>query len=726
MNGHPNGNGQPVLNGVAADRQESTPAVESQESQQPGLKVETPATTTTTAASPAPAEQKPAETTTTPTTSGVESGTAALQLGSDSVDVKEDTKMESPVLPQEPAQEPSGVTNPEQTQEKGQTTKAEAPSTPPQTQPSQTPQDTEMTPAPALRESVSEKPEQQPAAETETAVKESPQAQEQKETVVATPEPTAAAAAAATSEAKPQTPTQPLNRPDQEMAEAPPASPMKVARGRDEDASEEPAAKRAKTDDVSTESQFKVPDLSTASAASNGLPSTSKPISKLQTKFLTRCLVGLKRTHDSRFFRVPVDPIKLNIPSYPTIVKQPMDLGTIENKLRSGQYHTVDAVISDFKLMVDNSTAFNGTEHVVTIEGKNLFQTFERHLSKLPDAEQAEPVTEKKPKKAPALPKAPSARREPRSSTGGGRGVNATSPTFALGPEGLPLIRRDSTTVDGRPKRSIHPPKNRELPYSMKPKKKKFQWELKFCQEVLDELHKAKHYSFASPFYLPVDPVALNIPTYHNIIKKPMDLSTVQTKLNTGQYENAKEMEVDVKQIFKNCYKFNIFGDPTYNAGKRLEEVFDAKWSQKGRWLETHEPSSGHQSVGSTDESDNDEEESDDGEQERLHLLQKQIAEMSKQVEAISKKKKSPPASKKSKAKPGKKDTKKAPGAASRKDKKNTKPARPEKQRWVTYQEKQVISNGISSLPDKKMNEALRIIQQNVPSLKVSCFFPSA
>jgi hypothetical protein len=34
-------------------------------------------------------------------------------------------------------------------------------------------------------------------------------------------------------------------------------------------------------------------------------------------------------------------------------------------------------------------------------------------------------------------------------------------------------------------------------------KKKKFQWELRFCQEVLDELHKQKHYNWVMPFYYP-------------------------------------------------------------------------------------------------------------------------------------------------------------------------------------------------------------------------------
>ena len=36
-------------------------------------------------------------------------------------------------------------------------------------------------------------------------------------------------------------------------------------------------------------------------------------------------------------FRAPVDPIALGIPDYLDIIKKPMDLGTIEKKLRKGK-----------------------------------------------------------------------------------------------------------------------------------------------------------------------------------------------------------------------------------------------------------------------------------------------------------------------------------------------------------------------------------------------------
>ncbi|EFR03899.1 bromodomain containing protein [Nannizzia gypsea CBS 118893] len=526
-------------------------------------------------------------------------------------------------------------------------------------------------------------------------------------------------------------------------------STTKVSREREDD-DDERAAKRTKTEDISsdnpvTEVSVLPPSSSGEPAApktpvtpahdsANGIPDIRQDMTKAQLKFFTRTFQNLKRLSDAQMFKFPVDIVKLNIPTYFDFVKQPMDLQTMEGKLKSETYRTPQDIIDDFKLMVNNSKVFNGPAHVVSLAGDRLYENFQRQVKKMPGHDEPDITpAEKKSKKVATMPtKTQPPRRETRpppptpppapvaAAPAPPRASNAGSPTFALGPEGLPLIRRDSTTVDGRPKRSIHPPKNRDLPFSMKPKKKKFQQELKFCQEVLDELHHKKYYAVASFFYDPVDPVALNIPTYHNVIKKPMDLGTMKSKLATGQYENAKEFEADMRQIFKNCYKFNIVGDPVYTAGKQTEEIFDRKWSQKARWLEAHEPASGHQSAGTSDDSSEDEENESDDEQEKLTMLQKQIAEMSKQVEAITKKKKTPPASKKpSKSKAKKEGKRGAAGTAGKKDKKSGgSKAKSEKGRWVTYQEKTMISNGISSLPEHKVQEAFTIIQKNVPSLQ--------
>ncbi|KAI9839566.1 MAG: hypothetical protein M1819_002192 [Sarea resinae] len=540
--------------------------------------------------------------------------------------------------------------------------------------------------------------------------------------------------------------------PDREMLDAP-ISPGKNAREREDDEHEDgPASKRTKTDEGdASEPQFKVPELPSSAVApglatetspavvsagsgaesSQHAPAEGPPITKAQHRFLLNSVRVMKRSRDGLPFLAPVDPIKLAIPSYPEIVKKPMDLSTMEEKLKQNKYSSVNEYISDFHQIVENTTIFNGIEHAVTKAAQNLKTTFNKQMNNLPKSDVVEPSPAQKKAKKATVPKAPSARRESRASTGTARSPTGTagSPqTFALGPQGLPLIRRDSTAGDGRPKREIHPPPPRDLPYSSaKPKKKKYQLELKFCEEVMREMNKPKYQQVGWPFYNPVDPVALNIPHYHKIIKKPMDLGTIGSKLKSGQYENAKEFEIDMRLMFQNCYKFNPPADQVHQMGKEFEHAFDKKWETKKEWIEDHAPASGPQSPGSSpepeDEEDDDEQEEEDEEENEISILQKQIAAMSKQVEMIRKKASPPaPVAKKSAkaSKPAKKSKKNATTVTipAKSDKKSKPKAKKERIPYVTYEEKQEISNRINTLPENKMATALKIIRDNMPNLK--------
>ncbi|ORX88047.1 hypothetical protein K493DRAFT_385626 [Basidiobolus meristosporus CBS 931.73] len=49
----------------------------------------------------------------------------------------------------------------------------------------------------------------------------------------------------------------------------------------------------------------------------------------------------------------------------------------------------------------------------------------------------------------------------------------------------------------------------------------------------------------------------LNIPTYTEIIREPLDLKTVKDKLEGDKYASPRSFEKDVRQIFFNCFLFN-------------------------------------------------------------------------------------------------------------------------------------------------------------------------
>lgn len=76
----------------------------------------------------------------------------------------------------------------------------------------------------------------------------------------------------------------------------------------------------------------------------------------------------------------------------------------------------------------------------------------------------------------------------------------------------------------GRP---IKPPK-KDLP--AEDKKVRLSEQLRYCNDILKEMLSKRHYAHAWPFYTPVDAVALGLHDYHDIIKQPMDLSTIRVR----------------------------------------------------------------------------------------------------------------------------------------------------------------------------------------------------
>ena len=108
---------------------------------------------------------------------------------------------------------------------------------------------------------------------------------------------------------------------------------------------------------------------------------------------------SLKKLKDAFAFNHPVDPVALNIPHYPSIIKIPMDFSTIERKLTSSnpakpdpnpsnpRYYSADEFVADVRLVFSNTLTFNGPDHSVTQMGKRVEEVFDKQIKNLPLAE---------------------------------------------------------------------------------------------------------------------------------------------------------------------------------------------------------------------------------------------------------------------------------------------------------------------------------------------------
>ncbi|XP_077308681.1 histone acetyltransferase p300 [Lithobates pipiens] len=77
------------------------------------------------------------------------------------------------------------------------------------------------------------------------------------------------------------------------------------------------------------------------------------------------------------------------------------------------------------------------------------------------------------------------------------------------------------------------------------------------------------------PFRQPVDPQILGIPDYFEIVKTPMDLSTIKRKLDTGQYQEPWQYVEDIWLMFNNAWLYNRKTSRVYKYCSKLAEVFE-------------------------------------------------------------------------------------------------------------------------------------------------------
>eukprot|EP00252_Welwitschia_mirabilis_P007044 TRINITY_DN1806_c0_g1_i8.p1 TRINITY_DN1806_c0_g1~~TRINITY_DN1806_c0_g1_i8.p1 ORF type:complete len:760 (-),score=131.86 TRINITY_DN1806_c0_g1_i8:839-3118(-) len=102
---------------------------------------------------------------------------------------------------------------------------------------------------------------------------------------------------------------------------------------------------------------------------------------KVEPSLFQQCASLLKQLMSHKFgyvFNEPVDPVKLLIPDYFTIIKHPMDLGTIRRKLDEGSYTSILEFAADVRLTFDNAKTYNPPLNPVHNMANALSNIFER------------------------------------------------------------------------------------------------------------------------------------------------------------------------------------------------------------------------------------------------------------------------------------------------------------------------------------------------------------
>ncbi|XP_036413426.1 bromodomain-containing protein 3-like isoform X2 [Colossoma macropomum] len=438
-------------------------------------------------------------------------------------------------------------------------------------------------------------------------------------------------------------------------------------------------------------------------------------------------------------FQAPVDAIKLRLPDYYKIIKNPMDMGTIKKRLENGFYWNAQECIQDFNTMFTNCYIYNKPGDDIVMMAEGLEKLFLQKISEMPQEEVEIPSALRgrgRAKRDAAPPSLPADSSAPKSlsvsvpsltevapstldpsfsidSLSSSMATVTTSvvtamPSRAVLQSATPITKKksqkrkaDTTTPtasdqlgesspgateprlrreSGRPRRDV-PDSGGAVGGQTAPPGPR----LHYCRGLLKEMLAKKHAAYAWPFYRPVDTKALGLHDYHEIIKHPMDLSTIKVKLDSCQYPNAQAFAADIRLMFSNCYKYNPPDHDVVGMARKLQEVFEMRFAKMPDEPEdtpappSPSPALHHQPVKQqptqappTSPSSDESESSDDGlDQERtqrLAELQEQLKALHDQLAALSQ----PPA-----CKPKKKEKEKKEKKEKMKEKHRTKTSGP-------------------------------------------------
>ncbi|KAM4717836.1 bromodomain-containing protein 4 isoform 2-T2 [Anableps anableps] len=523
-----------------------------------------------------------------------------------------------------------------------------------------------------------------------------------------------------------------------------------------------------------------------------------------QLQYLLKVVVKSLWKHQYAWpFHSPVDAIKLNLPDYYTIIKTPMDMGTIKKRLENSYYWNAQECIQDFNTMFTNCYIYNKPGDDIVLMAEALEKAFLQKVAEMPQEEIEIPVMTGKGRgrgRREGINLKPGTIIDSSSTTPQTRGLsNLPAAPQSLGPMQAPSVlpphpsiqalpshvpqtipslapqlgapytmvqsdcvpqvpmmtsvplptqtsvppvsiqntapmlqspipmtkqkksqkrKADTTTPTANdqlsesspaesksgktlPRReSSRPPKllKKEAPDSqhhigmvtglsgpsggLSPKP---QDQLGYCAGLVREMLSKKHAAYAWPFYKPVDVDALGLHDYHDIIKHPMDLSTIKAKLETKQYRDPQEFAADVRLMFSNCYKYNPPDHEVVSMARKLQDVFEMRFAKmpdepdhkpvvpaptphhpapvKPQPHLAHVPSSSDSSSDSSSESESSTDDSEEERAQRLAELQEQLKAVHEQLAALSQPQASKPKRKEKEKKEKKKDKHKKKGS---------------------------------------------------------------
>ncbi|XP_060258438.1 protein polybromo-1 isoform X39 [Ovis aries] len=245
-------------------------------------------------------------------------------------------------------------------------------------------------------------------------------------------------------------------------------------------------------------------------------------------------------------------PSKVQYPDYYAIIKEPIDLKTIAQRIQNGSYKSIHAMAKDIDLLAKNAKTYNEPGSQVFKDANSIKKIF--YMKK---AEIEHEMTKS------------SLRMSNKRAVQGGR-LSAITMALQYGSESeedaaLAAARYEEGESEAESITSFMDVSN---PFYQ------LYDTVRSCRNNQGQL-------IAEPFFHL--PSKKKYPDYYQQIKTPISLQQIRTKLKNQEYETLDHLECDLNLMFENAKRYNVPNSAIYKRVLKLQQVMQAKKKELAR-----------------------------------------------------------------------------------------------------------------------------------------------
>ncbi|XP_011612227.1 protein polybromo-1-like [Takifugu rubripes] len=239
-------------------------------------------------------------------------------------------------------------------------------------------------------------------------------------------------------------------------------------------------------------------------------------------------------------------PSKVHYPDYYAIIKEPIDLRTIAQRIQIGYYKSISAMAKDIDLMAKNAKTYNEPGSQVFKDANTIKKVFIQRKTEL---EHAEPTK--------------SSLRIRNRRSGQSDRLSGVSVSLQYGSESEddPVLSGSVCYDEGE---SEAESSNIEISSPI------FQ-----LYEAVRGARNNQGQLFSEPFQQL--PSRREYPDYYQQIKQPIALQQIRAKMKNNEYESLEQIDADLSLMFENAKRYNMPNSSIYKRAFRLQQIMQSK-----------------------------------------------------------------------------------------------------------------------------------------------------